>query len=36
MKGVRVGEYVLLHAGFVIEKIKPGEAKKTLKMLREL
>jgi hydrogenase expression/formation protein HypC len=36
MKSVRAGDYVLLHAGFAIEKIKPEEAKKTLKMLREL
>ena len=36
MKGVKAGDYVLLHAGFAIEKIKPEEAKKTLKMLKEL
>ena len=36
MKSVKVGDYVLLHAGFVIEKIKPEEAKKTLRILRDL
>lgn len=36
LAGARVGDYVLLHAGFAIEKVKPGEAKKTLKALREL
>jgi hydrogenase expression/formation protein HypC len=36
MKGVRTGDYVLLHAGFAIERIKPEEAKKTLGLLKEL
>lgn len=36
MKGVKPGDYVLLHAGFAIEKVKPEEARKTLKALREL
>ena len=36
MKGVAVGDYVILHAGFAIEKVKETEAKKTLKLLREL
>ena len=36
MKSVRAGDYVLLHAGFAIEKIRPEEAKKTLKMLKDL
>ena len=36
MKSVSIGDYVLLHAGFAIEKIKPEEAKKTLEMLKEL
>jgi hydrogenase expression/formation protein HypC len=36
MKSVKVGDYVLLHAGFAIETIKPAEAKKTLKALRDL
>ena len=34
IKSPKIGEYVLLHAGFAIEKIKDKEAKDTLKMLR--
>ena len=36
MKSVKPGDYILLHAGFAIEKIKDSEAKKTLKALREI
>ena len=36
MKGVKVGDYVLLHAGFAIGKIRPDEAKKTLDILKDL
>jgi len=36
LKEPKVGEYVLLHAGFAIEKVKTEEARKTLKLLREL
>ena len=36
MKNVRPGDYILLHAGFAIEKIKVAEARKTLKALREI
>ncbi len=31
-----VGEYVLVHAGFAIEKIDEQEAMETLKLFREL
>ena len=31
-----VGDYVIVHAGFAIEKIDPGEAQKTLRMLNEV
>ncbi len=34
MKHARPGDYILLHAGFAIEKIKVGEARKTLRALR--
>lgn len=34
IKDPKIGEYVLLHAGFAIEKIRDIEAKKTLKALR--
>lgn len=33
---VTVGDYVLLHAGFAIEKIDPQEAQKTLDVFREI
>lgn len=36
LKGAKVGDYVLIHAGFAIERIKPVEARKTLKLLKEL
>ncbi|MCF6179477.1 MAG: HypC/HybG/HupF family hydrogenase formation chaperone [Geopsychrobacter sp.] len=31
-----VGDYVLIHAGFAIEKIDPEEAEKTLAIFREV
>lgn len=34
--GAGAGDYVLVHAGFGIEKIDRKEAKKTLRALREL
>ena len=36
IKSPKKGEYVLIHAGFAIEKIKEKEAQKTLKALREI
>jgi hydrogenase expression/formation protein HypC len=33
---VEVGDYVLIHAGFAIERINEEEAKKTLQLLTEL
>jgi len=36
MKNVKPGDYILMHAGFAIEKLKEAEAKKTLKVLRDL
>jgi len=33
---VAVGDFVLLHAGFAIEKIDPDEAEKTLAVFREV
>lgn len=32
---VQIGDYVLIHAGFAIEKIDDDEAQLTLKALRE-
>ncbi len=36
MKQVRPGDYILMHAGFAIEKLKESEARKTLRALRDL
>ena len=36
LKDPAVGDYILLHAGFAIEKVKAAEAKRTLKLLRQL
>ena len=33
---VAVGDFVLIHAGFAIEKIDPDEAEKTLDIFREI
>jgi hydrogenase expression/formation protein HypC len=34
--GVRVGDYVLVHAGFAIEIVDEQEAKKTMELFEEL
>ena len=36
IKSPKIGEYVLLHAGFAIERIKDKEAQKTLKALKSM
>lgn len=36
LEDVRKGDYILLHAGFAIQKISEEEAQETLKLLREL
>jgi hydrogenase expression/formation protein HypC len=36
MKSARPGDYILMHAGFAIEKLKDNEARKTLRVLKEL
>ena len=36
MKSAKPGDYILMHAGFAIEKIKDAEAKKTLRALKSL
>ncbi|MDD3906169.1 MAG: HypC/HybG/HupF family hydrogenase formation chaperone [Candidatus Omnitrophica bacterium] len=36
MKTAKVGDYILMHAGFAIEKLKEAEARKTLKALKNL
>ena len=34
IRSVKTGDYVLVHAGFAIEKVKASEAKKTLDALK--
>ena len=36
LSGVKKGDYVLIHAGFAIGKVKLAEAEDTLKILQEL
>ncbi len=36
LEDVKVGEYVMLHAGFAIEKVDPEEAAETLRLLNEV
>ena len=33
---LQVGEYVIVHTGYAIEKMKPEEAKKTLALFEEM
>ncbi len=33
---IEVGDYALVHVGFAISRILPGEAEKTLRLFREL
>jgi hydrogenase expression/formation protein HypC len=33
---LRVGDYVIVHAGFAISKLDEGEARETLEMMREV
>ena len=33
---VRIGDYVIVHAGFAIQKIDPKEAKETLRIINEI
>jgi hydrogenase expression/formation protein HypC len=36
LDNVRPGDYIMLHAGFAIEKIDPEEAIETLRLLNEI
>ena len=36
VENVRVGDYILIHAGFAIQKISDKEAQETLELLKEL
>jgi hydrogenase expression/formation protein HypC len=33
---VKVGDYVIVHAGFAIQKVDPKRAKETLRMIDEI
>jgi len=36
VEGVRPGDYVILHAGFAIQKYSPEEAEETLRLFQEM
>jgi hydrogenase expression/formation protein HypC len=36
LEGVRVGDYVLIHAGYAIERVDEAEALETLDLLRRV
>ena len=36
LKNPKIGDYVIVHAGFAIEKLDPVKAEETLKLLEEI
>ena len=36
LNGVQVGDFIILHAGFAIEKVDPREAEETIRLFREM
>lgn len=36
MPQVKVGDYVIVHAGFAIERVDPQKAKETLRLIDEI
>ncbi len=36
LPGLKVDEYVIVHTGYAIEKMKPEEAEKTLDLFRQM
>ena len=36
LEGIKTGDYILVHAGFAIEKIDKKEARETLKLLKDI
>ncbi|RLI64088.1 MAG: HypC/HybG/HupF family hydrogenase formation chaperone [Candidatus Asgardarchaeum californiense] len=36
LENVQIGEYVIVHAGFAIERLNEEEAKETLRLLDEM
>lgn len=36
LPGIKAGDYVIVHAGFAIEKVDPAKAKETLSLIDEI
>jgi len=36
LEGVKVGDYIMVHAGFAIEKVDPEAARETISLMREI
>jgi len=36
VEGVKVGDYVIVHAGIAIERLEPEEARETLRLFEEM
>ena len=36
LDGVNVGDYVMIHAGFAIEKVDPQRAEETIRLMRQI
>jgi hydrogenase expression/formation protein HypC len=36
LENVKIGDYILIHAGFAIEKINQKQARETLKLLKDV
>jgi hydrogenase expression/formation protein HypC len=36
VEGVKVGDYVIVHAGIAIERLEPEQAKETLRLFAEM
>ncbi|MDD5155026.1 MAG: HypC/HybG/HupF family hydrogenase formation chaperone [Candidatus Omnitrophica bacterium] len=34
--GIEIGDYVIVHAGFAIEKVDPKKARQTLRLINEI
>ena len=34
VQGIEVGDYVLIHAGIAIERVRPEQAEETLRLMR--
>jgi hydrogenase expression/formation protein HypC len=36
LEGVRMGDFVLIHTGYAIEKLDPEEARETLELIKQV